>query len=345
MADLARVYLNIPSMIITRTPFRISFFGGGTDYPVWYREHGGAVLSTSINKYCYITVRHLASLFPYKYRIRYHHQEEAMSFADIKHPSVRECLNFMQFGDMRIEMQHNADLPAMIGLGSSSSFTVGFLHALYALSGKTISKQRLAEEAIYIEQERAKENVGSQDQVAAAFGGLNKIEFNKDGGIVVSTIPITQQKMTRFSDHCMMIFTGQSRIASEIAGEQIKNTSAKYKELSLMHQMVDESIKILTSEEDRFGDFGALMKESWQLKRTLSSKITNPIIDGIYEEALRAGAYGGKLLGAGGGGFLLLLARPEVQEKIKERFKEFIFIPIAFENLGTQVVYEAMERP
>lgn len=262
-----------------------------------------------------------------------------MSLADIKHPSVRECLNYLNFADTPIEMQHNADLPAMIGLGSSSSFTVGFLHALHALSGKTVSKQQLAEQAIHIEQERVKENVGSQDQVAAAFGGLNKIEFGKDGKIMVSSIPISQQKIDRLSSHCMMIYTGQSRIASDIAAEQIKNTPNKDKELSAMREMVDESIKMLTSKQDRFKDFGTLLNESWQLKRTLSSRITNPIIDRMYEDALRVGAYGGKLLGAGGGGFLLLVASPEIQQKIKERFKEFVFIPFAFENSGTQVVY------
>lgn len=331
-------------MIITRTPFRISFFGGGTDYPVWYREHGGAVLSTSINKYCYITVRHLASLFPYKYRIRYTHQEEVMSLADIKHPSVRACLNYLQFGETSIEMQHNADLPAMIGLGSSSSFTVGFLHALYTMLGKKVSKQQLAEEAIHIEQERVGENVGSQDQAIAAFGGLNKIEFGTDGGITASPLPIVREKIDRLGEHCMLIFTGQSRIASDIAAEQIKNTPKKDKELWAMREMVDESIKILTSENDRFKDFGALLHEGWQIKRTLSSKITNPVIDAMYEDALNVGAYGGKLLGAGGGGFLLLFVPPELQPKVREYFKKFIFIPFAFEQGGTQVVYEASEE-
>ena len=330
-------------MIITRTPFRISFFGGGTDYPVWYREHGGAVLSTSINKYCYITVRHLPPLFPYNYRIRYYHQEEATRVSEIQHPSVRECLKFLEFSDTPIEMQHNADLPAMIGLGSSSSFTVGFLHALYALRGTKVSKQQLAEEAIRIEQERCRENVGSQDQAIAAFGGLNKIEFRRHGEIVVSPLPIIQEKINRLAEHCMLIYTGQSRVASEIAGEQIKNTPAKNNELGLMRQMVDESIKILTSEQDRFCDFGNLLHESWQIKRTLSSKITNPIIDGIYEEARRAGAYGGKLLGAGGGGFLLLFVSPELQQNVKEHFKKFIFIPFAFEQEGTQIIYHATD--
>ena len=331
-------------MIITRTPFRISFFGGGTDYPAWYREHGGAVLSTSINKYCYITVRHLAPIFPYKYRIRYTHQEEAMSLAEIQHTSVRECMKFLNFFDTSIEMQHNADLPAMIGLGSSSSFTVGFLHALYTMGGKKVSKQQLAEEAIHVEQEYCREHVGSQDQTIAASGGLNKIEFSKDGSIHVAPLSIIREKANRLADHCMLIYTGQSRVASEIAAEQIKNTPAKNNELDLMRQMVDEAMSILASKQDRFQDFGTLLHESWQIKRTLSSKITNPLIDAMYEEALKVGAYGGKLLGAGGGGFLLLFVPPELQRRVREHFEKSIFIPFAFEQEGTQVVYQAADE-
>lgn len=326
-------------MVITRTPFRISFFGGGTDYPAWYRQHGGAVLSTSINKYCYITVRHLSDLFPYRYRIRYTLQEEALHVHEIGHKSVRECLQFLDFQDRRVEIQHNADLPAMTGLGSSSSFTVGLLHALYALDGKEATKQQLAEQAIHVEQERLAENVGSQDQTAAAFGGLNKIEFKTTGEIIVSPLPIIQERIDRLERHCMLVFTGQSRIASVIAAEQIKNIPVKEQELFTMRQMVDEATVILTHSEDRFHDFGKLLNESWRIKQTLSSKITNPIINTMYEEGLRAGAWGGKLLGAGGGGFLLLFADPALHPRIKERLKEFMSVPIRFENRGTQVIY------
>lgn len=326
-------------MIITRTPFRISFFGGGTDYPGWYRQHGGAVLSTSINKYCYITVRHLSELFPFRYRIRYTRQEETQHVHEIEHMSVRECLQFLNLGNTRLEVQHNADLPAMTGLGSSSSFTVGLLNALYALDGKEVAKQQLAEEAIHVEQERLAENVGSQDQTAAAFGGLNRIEFTTHGDVMVSPLPIVQEKISRFEKHCMLIFTGQSRIASVIAAEQIKNIPAKEQELFTIRQMVDEATNILASTQDRFYDFGKLLNESWRIKRTLSSKITNPIINDMYEEALKAGAWGGKLLGAGGGGFLLVFADPALHPHIKERLKDFMSVPIQFENKGTQVIY------
>lgn len=326
-------------MVITRTPFRVSFFGGGTDYPAWYRRHGGAVLSTSIDKYCYITVRHLSDLFPYRYRIRYTLQEEVQHVHEIGHKSVRECLQFLNFHDKRLEVQHNADLPAMTGLGSSSSFTVGLLHALHALDGKETTKQQLTEQAIHVEQERLEENVGSQDQTAAAFGGLNKIEFKTNNEIIVSPLPITQERMERFERHCMLLFTGQSRIASVIAAEQIKNIPNKEQELFTMRQMVDEATAILSSSEDRFYDFGKLLNESWRIKQTLSSKITNPIINSMYEEGLRAGAWGGKLLGAGGGGFLLLFADPGVHPRIKEQLKEFVSVPIRFENKGTQVIY------
>lgn len=326
-------------MVITRTPFRISFFGGGTDYPAWYHQYGGAVLSTSINKYCYITVRHLSDLFPYRYRIRYTRQEEVQHIHEIGHQSVRECLQFLNLHDKRLEVQHNADLPAMTGLGSSSSFTVGLLNALYALDGKEATRQQLTEQAIHVERERLKENVGSQDQTAAAFGGLNRIEFKASGEIIVSPLPIIQERIDRLEQHCMLIFTGQSRIASVIAAEQIKNIPTKEQELFTMREMVDHATDILTSSEDRFYDFGKLLNESWRIKQTLSSKITNPIINAMYEEGLKAGAWGGKLLGAGGGGFLLLFADPALHPQIKERLKEFMTVPIRFENGGTQVIY------
>ena len=330
-------------MIITRTPFRISFFGGGTDYPVWYKQHGGAVLSTSIDKYCYITVRHLSDLFPYRYRIRYAVQEEAQSVNEIQHISVRECVSFLNLQEKRLEMQHNADLPAMTGLGSSSSFTVGLLNALHVLCGDVATKQKLAEEAIYVEQERNKENVGSQDQTAAAFGGLNKIEFNQNGGIIVSPLSIIPEKIERLQHHCLLIFTGSSRIASVVAAEQIKNTPQKEKELHAMRQMVDEAISILMSPKDRFAEFGRLLDESWRIKQTLSSKISNSIINGMYSEAIKGGAWGGKLLGAGGGGFLLIFADPAAHPGIKKRLNEFISVPFKFEDGGSQVIYRTPE--
>lgn len=333
-------------MVITRTPFRISFFGGGTDYPAHYRRHGGAVLSTTIDKYCYITVRYLAPLFPYRYRIRYTLQEEASEIADIRHPSVRACLSFLNFHDERVEIQHNADLPAMTGLGSSSAFTVGLLNALYALSEKTVEKQALAREAIHIEQERLQENVGSQDQVAAAYGGLNKIAFGGKEEIVITPIVMREERLRAVERHCMLIFTGMSRIASDVAGEQIKNTPQKERELAEMHAMVDEGVNILGAENERLADFGKLLHEGWLLKRTLSTKITNSAIDEMYETARSAGAWGGKLLGAGGGGFLLIFASPEAQRGIRERLRNFHSTSVRFEREGSQVIYRlAQETP
>ena len=273
-------------MIITRTPFRISFFGGGTDYPAWYNEHGGAVLATSIDKYCYITARYLPPFFDYKYRIRYTKREETQAISEIKHPSVRECLAFLNL-DRGVEIQHNSDLPARIGLGSSSSFTVCLLHALYALKGKMITKRQLALESIHIEQNRIKENVGSQDQITAAFGGLNKIEFGAQEQIQIQPITLDVEKLQFFHDHLMLFFTGFSRTASKIAGEQIKKMPGKKKELERMYEMVDEAIGILNSSGSDLTDFGKLMHESWMVKRSLTNKITTPFIDEVYETTIK----------------------------------------------------------
>ncbi len=219
-------------MIISRTPFRISFFGGGTDYPVWYREHGGAVLATSINKYCYITARYLPPFFDHKYRIRYSEREEVQDISEIKHPSARECLTFLNFYRRGVEIQHNSDLPARIGLGSSSAFTVGLLNTLYALKGKMVTKRQLALEAIHVEQDRIKENVGSQDQTTTAFGGFNKITFGGPQTITVQPITLDQEKRNLFQEHLMLFFTGFVRTASEIAGEQIKKNAREEKRVN-----------------------------------------------------------------------------------------------------------------
>ena len=327
-------------MIIGRTPFRISFFGGGTDYPVWYNEHGGAVLATSINKYCYITARYLPPFFKYNYRIRYSEREETQTIAEIKHPSVRECLTFLGF-ERGMEIQHNSDLPARIGLGSSSTFTVCLLHVLYALKGKMVGKRQLAIEAIRIEQERIKENVGSQDQTIAAFGGLNKIEFGGPQKIQVQPVTLDDSKLRLFHDHLMLFFTGFARTASEIAGEQIKETKNKKSELTRLHEMVDEAIAILNSNQPNLTDFGRLLHEGWTIKRSLTNKITTLEINEIYETALKAGALGGKLLGAGGGGCILLFVEPERQAKVKEALNKLLYIPFQFESLGSQIIYYA----
>lgn len=325
-------------MIISKTPFRISFFGGGTDYPVWYEKNGGSVLSTTINKYCYISSRYLPPFFDHKYRIRYAVREEVQSISEIEHPSVRECLKFLNI-NKGIEMVHTSDLPAMSGIGSSSAFTVGFLHSLYALTGKMVTKRQLALDAIHVEQDLIRENVGSQDQTSAAFGGFNKIEFGGSEKVRVQPVTISEEKITLLQNHLMLFFTGFSRNASDIAKEQIKQTPSKDKELRIMREMVDESVNILNGRPDRIGDFGRLLNESWKIKRSLTDKISNSQINSIYEVGLRAGALGGKLCGAGGGGFILFFASPEVQAEIKERLKDFLYVPFQFERLGSQIIF------
>jgi len=325
-------------MIISRTPFRVSFFGGGTDYPIWYKNHKGAVLVTSINKYCYITVRYLPPFFDYNYRIRYYYREETKKIKDIKHPAVRECLSFLDF-NKGVEIQHNADLPARMGVGSSSAFTVGLLNALYALKGEMTTKRQLAEESIHIEQNMIKENVGSQDQIATAFGGFNKITFENDQGFTLQPVTMDRDRFKLLQDHMMLFFTGFSRTASNVAGEQIKKTPEREKELKRICEMVDEAINILNSNNSDITDFGKLLHETWMIKRKLTHKITTNRIDKIYEAALKAGALGGKLLGAGGGGCILFFVEPEKQKKVKEKLKDLLYIPFLFDNLGSQIIY------
>jgi len=324
-------------MIISRTPFRISFFGGGTDYPAWYAENGGAVLGTTINKYCYITCRYLPPFFEHKHRIVYSQTELVHDIDEIQHPSVREALKFMGITE-GMEIHHDADLPARTGLGSSSSFTVGLVHALYALRGMIPSKMQLALDTIHIEQEKIKENIGSQDQTLAAFGGFNRIDFSREHHIQVQPITIKPQRLELLQDHLILIFTGFSRTASQIAGEQIKQTPNKKRELTEMCHMVDEAINILNGNNDLL-DFGKLLHESWQLKRSLTDKISTPYIDDVYETATRAGATGGKLLGAGGGGFILFFVKPELQPTIKESLHGLLHVPFQFENLGSQIIF------
>lgn len=324
-------------MIISRTPFRMSFFGGGTDYPVWYREHGGAVLSTTFNKYSHISCRYLPPFFDYKYLIRYRLREEAASIDEIRHPSVRECLKFMEI-DRGVEIIYTGDIPAQSGIGSSSAFTVGLLNALSALKGKIVTKRQLARDAIHIEQQMIQENVGSQDQVATSFGGFNRVDFGGDSGFYVSPVTVHKQTLDLLQSHLMLLFTGFSRVASGIASEQIKQTPNKKTELIAMRQMVDESIAILGAGEKSIEDFGALLHESWKVKKSLSAMISTPEIEELYDVARREGAIGGKILGAGGGGFMLLFARPEDHPRLKEKFKSLVHVPFGFENLGSQVV-------
>ena len=325
-------------MIISRTPFRISFFGGGTDYPIWYKKNKGAVLSTTINKYCYINCRYFPPFFKYKNSIAYSKFEHVDKIDDIEHPSVRECLRFINI-KRGIEISHNADLPSRSGLGSSSSFTVGLLNALYALKGEITSKKQLALNAIHVEQDMIKENVGSQDQFAASFGGLNKIEFNTDQSINVIPITISKERKKYLQNHLLFFFTGFQRFASNIAKKQIQETTKKKSELTCMYNMVDESIKILFSDSTNIEDFGKLLHESWKIKRNLTDKISNPKIDQIYDSARNKGALGGKLIGAGGGGFMVFFAKPEFHNQIRENLKNLIEVPIQFENSGSRIIF------
>ena len=331
-------------MIISRTPFRISFFGGGTDYPVWYRENGGVVLNTTIDKYCYINCRFLPPFFEHKYLIRYRLREQVNNISQIKHPSVRESLRFMRI-DQGIEMVHTSDLPARSGTGSSSAFTVGFLNALYALTGRMVGKRRLASNAIYIEQDIIGETVGSQDQVAAAFGGLNKMEFNGREKFLVQPVTVNQKKITELQNHLMFFFTGFSRTASEIAREQTQNTSSKTVELRTMKEMAEEGVSILNNSREEIESFGKLLNESWKLKKSLSSRVTTDAIDEIYDTAIKAGAIGGKLCGAGGGGFMLLFVPPRKQRMVKNALKKLLYVPFHFETLGSQIAYYANQEP
>ena len=314
-------------MIFCRTPYRVSFFGGGTDYPAWYQENGGAVLSTTINKYSYITCRYLPPFFDYKYRIRYYHREETKTVDEIQHPSVRECLRFFDF-EKGIDIVHHGDLPAQSGLGSSSTFTVGLLHALSAMKHEMWTKRELALNAINIEQVKIGERVGSQDQTAAAFGGLNRIEFGGTSEISVSPIILKPSKLDSLRQHLMLFFTGFPRTASDVAEEQIQKIPEKKVELRIMMQLVNEAINILQNKTDQLDDFGHLLNEQWLVKKGMSSKISNAEIDAIYQAGMNAGALGGKLLGAGGGGFMLFFVRPEQQERVKEILKNLLHVPI-----------------
>jgi D-glycero-alpha-D-manno-heptose-7-phosphate kinase len=330
-------------MIISRTPFRISFFGGGTDYPVWFKEHGGAVLATTIDKYCYISCRYLPPFFEHRTRISYSRIEQAKSNSEIEHPAVRGVLQYMNVS-AGLEIHHDGDLPARTGLGSSSSFTVGMLHALYALQHTMPSKSELAHAAIHVEQEMLREAVGCQDQVLASHGGLCRVNFSQNGDIGYTPIVMQPSRLTAFQDHLLLYFTGFSRTASEIAKEQIERTKQRRVELFAMHQMVQEGLSVLTGDRD-IGEFGELLHEAWMVKRGLTSKITTPMIDDIYDTARRAGAIGGKLLGAGGGGFMLFFARPDTHDQIKASLPGLLQVPFRFEGVGSQIVFYQQETP
>jgi D-glycero-alpha-D-manno-heptose-7-phosphate kinase len=330
-------------MIITSTPLRVSFFGGGTDYPIWYREHGGSVLATAINKCCYITCRRLPPFFEYHSRISYSKVENVRRNEAIEHPSVRACLQFLGIEE-GVEIQHVADLPARTGLGTSSAFTVGLLLGLYALQDRMRSKQALAADAIHVEQELLKEAVGAQDQVSAAYGGFNRINFHTDNSIEVKRVLTSPSRLAELEQHLALYFTGFARTASEIAQEQVRMTPQRKHELDSMLQLVDEGEAVLASPRRPLDEFGHLLHEGWQIKRSLTQKITNASIDEIYAAGLDAGALGGKLLGAGGGGFMLFFVPPERRQALRERLKKLLCIPFGFANKGSHVVvYEPEE--
>jgi D-glycero-alpha-D-manno-heptose-7-phosphate kinase len=324
-------------LIITRTPFRISFFGGGTDYPTWYRNNGGSVLATTIDKYCYVSCRYLPPFFEHKHRIVYSKIENVQSVEEIVHPAVRAILADMG-PDRGLEIHHDGDLPARSGLGSSSSFTVGLVHSLMALQGRYASKDFLASQAIRLEQDVMKEHVGSQDQVSAAHGGFNIIEFTRDDHFIVSPMILPKGRTEELQSHLMLFFTGLSRFASDVAKSKIDNFARKQKELTRMGEMVTEAVILLQGRHSSVVEFGKLLAEAWEYKRSLSDKVSTPEIDEIYEAGRRAGAIGGKLLGAGGGGFLLLLAKPEDQAAVRAALKKLVHVPFRFESGGSRVV-------
>lgn len=327
-------------MIITRTPYRISFFGGGTDYPSWYKDYGGSVISTTIDKYCFISCRLLPKFFDHNFRIVYSRIEDAYEVKDIIHPSVREVLLFKKITE-GLEIHHDGDLPARSGLGSSSAFTVGLIHAIESLNHRLISKKQLALDALKIEQNIIKENVGSQDQIATAYGGFNNINFNEDETFSVNPILIDVERKKFLNRHLMLFFTGTTRIASEIAVDQLSNMKTKVEEHKNIFELVSEGLFILNDTRTPITEFGKLLDRAWRIKKQLSNKISNSFIDNIYETALSHGALGGKLLGAGGGGFILLFVSPEKQNKVKNALHNLVHVPFKFESQGSStVLYE-----
>ena len=324
-------------MIITKTPYRISFFGGGTDHPEWYREHGGRVLSTTFDKYCYISLRQLPSFFDHKYRIVYSQIESINDIKEIKHPAVREVLKYYN-STKGLEIHHDGDLPARSGLGSSSSFTVGMVNAMNALEGKYKSPYELASTSIHIEQDLIKECVGSQDQISAAYGGFNKIEFYKDDTFSVEPIIVNQSRKKDLNDHLMLFFTGVSRLSSEVSKSQILNMKNCSTQMNEIYDMVKEGSSILSNPNTPLEEFGKLLNKAWKNKKSLSHLVTNSKIDELYNAAILAGAVGGKILGAGGGGFVLFFVKPENQENVKKVLSNLTFVPFKFANTGSRVV-------
>lgn len=323
-------------MVIARVPFRVSFFGGGTDYPSWYRRFGGAVLSTTINKYCYLSVRKLPPFFDHSIRLAYSQVEHCSELDQIRHPAFREILRF--HGIHRgVEAHYDSDLPARSGMGSSSAFAVALLHALYAYRGKMVSHKDLALQAIHIERDVLKESVGSQDQAAVAHGGFNHIRFETDDSLVVTPMILGRDILQELNGHLMLYFTGTIRFASEIAKTYCTDLGEKERNMRMLGDLVPVAIRALQQQE--LLEFGRLLHEGWRLKRSIASAISTDAIDEIYTAAIDAGALGGKILGAGGGGFMLLFVPPERQPAVRERLKSLLLVPFEFESAGSQIIY------
>ncbi|MBQ2510519.1 MAG: kinase [Erysipelotrichaceae bacterium] len=327
-------------MIITKTPFRMSFFGGGTDLKEFYEKHGGAVISSTFDKYCYVTVRHLPRFFDYKNQITYSKIERVNGVDEIEHPLVRNAMRMLDMHELIVT--YDADLPARTGLGTSSSFAVGLLNAFHSLKGKQKEKRQLADEAIYVERTMCNEAGGLQDQIAASFGGFNRIDFNENG-YTVRPVAISEERKEELNDRLMLFFTGFSRFSADIQNDTKKNIQDNTERLLKMKDMVDEAEKILVDENEDLDRFGILLDQSWRLKRSTGNKISTNQIDAIYERALNAGALGGKLLGAGGGGFVLLYVPKDRQEEVRRELKDLLLVPFRFENEGTSVIYYVPE--
>jgi len=328
-------------MIITKTPFRMSFFGGGTDMESFFRENGGAVLSTTFDKYCYVNVRHLPRFFDYKNQVTYSQIERVGSVEDIQHPLVREGMKYLDMYELIIT--YDADLPARSGLGTSSSFAVGMLNAFYALKGKYADKKMLSDDAIYLERKLCKEAGGWQDQIAASFGGFNRIDFNQDGSYEVKPLIIHPDCKKQLNNNLLMFFTGFTRFSSDMQKANAVGYAEKVTQLKQMYALVDDAEKVLEDKHSDLDDFGRLLDTTWRLKRQTGGAITTDSIDGLYEKGIQAGALGGKLLGAGGGGFLLFYVPQDKQETVKQAMKDLLYVPFEFEDGGTQVIYYAPE--
>lgn len=323
-------------MIITKTPFRMSFFGGGTDMPSFFNEHGGAVISTTFDKFCYVNVRHMPPFHPYISELVHNRFERVNDIDEIEHPLIRECMRLHDIHEIRLT--YEGDLPARTGLGTSSTFAVGMLNAFCALKGKMMSKRQLAQEAIKVERDILKEHGGWQDQVAAAYGGLNRIDF-KDNDFSVHPIVIAPERKKELDSNLLLFYTGIQRFSSEIQADTFAKPVDKTQQLLDMLALVDEAERILTDKNTCLDEFGKLLDTTWKLKRGTGSKISNGGIDNLYETAIKAGALGGKLLGAGGGGFLLFYCKKDKQESLKAALEDLMIVPFSFENEGAQILY------